>query len=276
MGNMPKIDDQNYLTREQYRQPDRLNARILIHQRFSTNRQGWQPWVFERLCLADTHRLVDLGCGPADLWLENQARIPDGVRIVLGDLSRGMVMEARHRVKDDLRFEYFMADIQSIPLPDHAFDRVVANHMFYHVPDIDRGISEMARILAPGGLAMAATNGPHTMRELYALIREIAPHYEMPPAGAAARFSLENGPVYFEKCFSRVWVEQYEDSLWVTEAQPLIDYLYSSTTLTTGLEGSARNQLLDLFQRRIARDGGIHIGKQGGVILGQRSAGRIK
>lgn len=270
MGFMPKIDDQNYLTREQYRQPDRLNARILIHQRFSTNRQGWQPWVFERLCLADAHRLADLGCGPADLWLENQDRIPDRTRIVLADLSRGMVMEARRRLKNDFRFTCFAADIQSIPLPGNAFDRVVANHMFYHVPDIDRGISEVARILAPGGLAMAATNGLQSMRELYALIREIAPFYEMPPAGAASRFSLENGPRFFEKHFERVWVEHYEDALWVTEAQPLVDYLYSSATLTTGLEGDARNQLLDLFQRRIARDGGIHIGKEGGVILGQR------
>jgi ubiquinone/menaquinone biosynthesis C-methylase UbiE len=267
---MPKIDDQQYLTREQYRQPDRLNVRILIHQRFSTNRQGWQPWVFERLCLADSHRLADLGCGPADLWLENQDRVPDSARIVLGDLSRGMVMEARRRLKNDSRFAFFTTDIQFIPLPSNAFDRVVANHMFYHVPDIDLGISEVARILAPDGLAMAATNGLQSMRELYALIREIAPHYEMPPAGAAARFSLENGPDYFEKYFSRVWVEQYKDSLWVTEAQPLIDYLYSSTTLTTGLEGDARHRLLDLFQRRIARDGGIHIGKEGGVILGQR------
>lgn len=267
---MQKIDDQHYLKEEQYRQPDNLNTRILIHQRFSTNPNKWQPWVFERLALESGHLLTELGCGPGDLWLENIDRIPAGVRLLLGDLSIGMAQEARRRLGGDPRFAFFNADIQSLPLPSAAFDRVVANHMLYHVPDIDRGVAEMARLLKPGGLAAATTNGEATMRELYTLIREVAPGYERPPAGAAGRFSLQNGSAFFERHFSRVWVERYEDSLWVTEAPPLVNYIFSSQTLAAGLDGGVRQQLESYIQRRIARDGGIHIGKEAGVILAQR------
>lgn len=55
---MPKIDDQRYLKEEQYRQPGNLNRRVQIHRRFSTNRQGWQPWLFDRLELESAGRLV--------------------------------------------------------------------------------------------------------------------------------------------------------------------------------------------------------------------------
>lgn len=270
---MPKIDDQRYLKEEQYRRPDNLNARILIHRRFSTNPQGWPAWVFERLELAQGLRLADLGCGPADLWLENQARIPESMRLLLGDLSHGMLLEARRRLGDDPRFTFFNGDIQSLPLPGGAFDRLTANHMLYHVPDIDRAVAEMARLLKPGGLAVAATNGLHTQRELFALIREVAPGYEMPAGGAAARFSLQNGAAFFERHFSRVWVETYPDSLWVTEARPLVEYVYSSATLANGLGGDTRRRLEELFERRIARDGGIAIGKEGGVICASSAPG---
>jgi ubiquinone/menaquinone biosynthesis C-methylase UbiE len=141
--------------------------------------------------------------------------------------------------------------------------------MLYHVPDIDRAAGEMARLLQPGGLAAAATNGENTMAELFDLIREVAPGYRR-PAASAQRFSLSNGAVYFESHFSRVWIERYVDSLWVTEVSPLVDYVFSSATLANGLGENERQALAELFGRRIARDGGIAIGKEGGVILARR------
>jgi ubiquinone/menaquinone biosynthesis C-methylase UbiE len=266
---MPTIDDQRYLKTEQYRDSENLNRRIQIHQRFSTNRQGWPAWLFERLELAGTGRIVDLGCGPGDLWLENQARIPAGVKILLADLSHGMTREARRRLVGDARFGFADLDIQATPFAEGAFERVIANHMLYHVPDIDRAVTEMARLLRPGGLAVAATNGENTMAELFDLVREVAPGYRRPVA-ATQRFSLRNGPTYFERYFSQVRVVRYEDALWVTEVNPLVDYLFSSATLANGLGENEREALVELFGRRIARDGGIAIRKEGGVILARK------
>jgi len=46
---MSKITDPQYLKTEQYKDASNLNARIEIHRRFSTNTQGWFPWIFDML-----------------------------------------------------------------------------------------------------------------------------------------------------------------------------------------------------------------------------------
>jgi SAM-dependent methyltransferase len=49
---MSKISDQEYLLTDQYRDASNLNARIQLHARFSTNKYGWHPWVFDQLELS--------------------------------------------------------------------------------------------------------------------------------------------------------------------------------------------------------------------------------
>ena len=49
----------------------------------------------------------------------------------------------------DLRF-----DVQNIPLEDNSFDTILCNHVLEHVDDDLKAMSEMCRILKPGGLAI--------------------------------------------------------------------------------------------------------------------------
>jgi cyclopropane fatty-acyl-phospholipid synthase-like methyltransferase len=62
--------DQEFLTR-QYRDASKLDARIALHQRFSTNPYGLQAWIFDHLDLPDEAGILDVGCGPGRLWQEN-------------------------------------------------------------------------------------------------------------------------------------------------------------------------------------------------------------
>ena len=61
------------------------------------------------------------------------------------------------------------ADVQQPPIPGRSFDAVVAAWMLYHVPDLDRGLSEVARVLRPGARLVATTNGADHLAELLAL-----------------------------------------------------------------------------------------------------------
>ncbi len=52
-----------------------------------------------------------------------------------------------------------MRDMQSIPYADGAFDFIIAHMMLYHVPSLDKALSEAARTLKGGGEFYCATFG---------------------------------------------------------------------------------------------------------------------
>lgn len=152
------MTDQSYLLEDQYRDPTNLQDRAQLHARFSVNPRGWLPWVFDRFAFGKEARLLDLGCGPGDLWHVNRERIPTGWDITLADLSPGMLDAAATKL-DKARFSYRVADAQDLPFDNDWFDGVIANHMLYHVPDRERALIESRRVLKADGRLYAATNG---------------------------------------------------------------------------------------------------------------------
>jgi hypothetical protein len=56
--------DQDYLLQQQYCDASNLQARIALHQRFSTNSQGLPRWFLEQLQIPENGRVLELGCGP--------------------------------------------------------------------------------------------------------------------------------------------------------------------------------------------------------------------
>jgi hypothetical protein len=55
--------DPEYLTR-QYRDASNLNARIALHERFSTNSYGLPRWIFDNFELQEQASILEAGCGP--------------------------------------------------------------------------------------------------------------------------------------------------------------------------------------------------------------------
>src|SRR5689334_8720761 len=109
---MPHGADQHYLLNRQYRDASNLQARMQLHERFSTCREAWHPWVFNHLQLRDAARVLEVGCGPGTLWRENLGRIPGGWEITLSDFSPGMLREAAQNLRErqpGFQFEQFDA-----------------------------------------------------------------------------------------------------------------------------------------------------------------------
>jgi SAM-dependent methyltransferase len=180
--------------------------------------------VYDQFDLPDEARLLEIGCGTGSLWSENFDRIPDGWEITLTDASPGMVAEAKRNLGDSRRFVFRVADGQELPFEDGTFDAVVANHMLYHVPNRPRELSEIARVLREGGTLYAATNGMEHLRELVGMLRVLDPtHRSESIATDLPGFTLENGAEQLSPWFPEVSLRQYEGSLIVTEAKPLVD-----------------------------------------------------
>jgi ubiquinone/menaquinone biosynthesis C-methylase UbiE len=196
---MSSISDQDYLLSSQYKTAANLNARIRLHELYSTNRYGWFRWLFDRLDLPARATVLEVGCGPGTLWLENLARVPEGWDVTLTDLSPGMVEEARSNLQGSGRgFKFRQTDAMSIPYPDGSFDAVLSMFMLYHVPDRGKAIGEMRRVLKPHGKLYVATLGSMHMYEVYELLNrfdaEAAARLPFgPPGPHRLGFVLETG-----------------------------------------------------------------------------------
>jgi SAM-dependent methyltransferase len=160
------------LVREQYATDANLRARIELHERFSTSPLSYPRWVFDGYDFGAEADVLEVGCGNGLIWRENLDRIPDGWRLMLTDLSPGMVETVRNAFGD--RAEYAVADAQELPFADGSFDAVIANHMLFHVPDRPRALAEIARVLRPGAAFRATTIGLDHLRRL----RELVPPRE--------------------------------------------------------------------------------------------------
>lgn len=241
-----------------------------LHERFSTNHYGWMRWAFDQLELASEARVLEPGCGSAAMWAKNHARIPAGWRVVLSDLSPGMVAEAQRSLGAlRRRFGFMVVDIQALPFGDACFDAVIAHHMLCHVPNIGVALSEVRRVLRPGATLYAATNGQRHMRELGELAKAF--HRGMTCASGEYSFSLENGAAQLGEWFEDTELRRYEDSLAVTEADPLVAYILSSLGDAPSLvAGDRSGELAAHLRRQLSVRGVIHITKDVGLFVSLR------
>lgn len=239
---------------EQYATDANLRARITLHQRFSTAREDWHRWLFDRVAPDPNARILEVGCGPAEFWKRNLDRIDPSWELTLTDLSPGMIGAAREVLGD--RAEYAVADAQELPFADESFDVVLASHMLYHVPDRPKGLAEIRRVLVPGGRFHAAANGDRHMRQLDELV---GGDWDFTRLGDL--FGLENGLAQLEAFFLDVREERMESGLAVTEVEPLVAYVASSSTFHGDIDRIRRDA-----EATFAREGVFRIEAHPGVL----------
>ncbi|MEW5871266.1 MAG: class I SAM-dependent methyltransferase [Chloroflexota bacterium] len=269
---MPKDPNSAAELAEQYRTAGNLNARIYLHQRFSRNQYGWQRWVFDQLELPANARILELGCGPGDLWGENLARLPQGWEVTLSDFSEGMLAQARGRLeglRPEKPFEFEMIDAQARPYPlaDECLDGVIANHMLYHLSERAAALAEIRRVLKPGGRLYATTVGQEHLVEIYQMLLRFEPAAR--PWGAVANpFLLENGAGQLAPWFEPVSLRRYEDALIVSEAKPLVDFILSGWF---EIEEEQLPRFQAFVEDEIRQSGGaFHIRKDSGMFVATR------
>jgi ubiquinone/menaquinone biosynthesis C-methylase UbiE len=261
---MADLSDQQYLLQSQYKDASNLKARIQLHIRFSQNHFDWQRWVFDHLNIQPSSAILELGCGPGNLWVNNLDRIPVNWKITLSDFSPGMLREAQQNLQNSEHpFTYRIIDAQSIPLEDQSLDIVIANHMLYHVPDRAKALAEIRRVLKPGGRFYAATNTQDYMQELDELIR---PFVDPSPKESMSRvaFSLESGAAELAQWFTHVEAYRNIDQLVVTETEPLMAYILSGY-LKAVMAREKVAALRALIEQSIASEGAIRINKISGL-----------
>ncbi|HEY1617163.1 MAG TPA: class I SAM-dependent methyltransferase, partial [Streptosporangiaceae bacterium] len=139
------------------------------------------------------------------------------------DLSLGMLRSASHP-------ELVNADVTALPFRDGWADVIVAPHMLYHVPDRAAAAGEFRRVLAPGGVLIAVTNGEGHLRELREVAQRVVgqPGWRM-RSPATESFRLENGADQLAVAFGSVRRVLPRDAAPVVITDPAVaaDYVAS-------------------------------------------------
>jgi SAM-dependent methyltransferase len=176
-----------------------------------------------------------------------------------------MVREARGQLGAcEYPFKFGVVDAQAIPFAGGRFDAVVANHMLYHVPDRHKALSELHRVLKPGGRLYASTVGRTHLQEMGDLVRRFDSAAASEFANVSNPFVLENGHDQIRSWFSDVSLHRYEDALVVTQAEPLIAYILSGFAKDL-LVGDRREPFARFVRQELASRGSIYITKDSGL-----------
>ncbi len=271
---MSKFQDPVFLASDQYKDAGNLNARIQLHERYSTNPYGWFRWVFDQIELPPQAYILEVGCGSGKLWSENLERIPPMWKVILSDFSQGMVNGCLTRLAGEHnQFGFCVSDAMTIPFPEATFETVVADHMLYHVPERKRALAEIARVLKSHGTLYAATNGEKHLLELDQLLEQ---YYSSTEEGLYQgkfnkSFTLENGATQLTPWFNQVEVRRYEDWLVVTQAEPLLAYIYSMIPRWGIKAGTGEEVMLEqAIHDTISREGCLRIQKSSGLFMAKK------
>ena len=263
-----------YLHEVQYKDPSNLNARVELHQRYSTNRQGLHRWIFDYLLERADGRILELGSGPGHLWRRNLDRIPASFPLILSDVSHGMITAAKRELSNaPVHFHYTVIDAQSIPLPSNSFNIVIANHMIYHIPDIPKAIEDMHRIISRDGCLLAATNGDDHLHEIHDLVHSIEPSILFGSSDLKdihiIPFTLNNGRELLRTSFERVLQFKFDDELIITEVEPLVQYILSFPGNAREVFASEEklSELKSTIAERIRKHGTFYATKSAGLFV---------
>ena len=243
------------VVKNQYTTSANLETRISIHDKYSRNKQPFGEWIVSHYDLHPSERVLELGCGTGSMW--KTVLPPEGCRITLTDLSPGMLDAARHATLH-LNAEYVVCDAMDICWPDNSFDVVIANMMLYHVPDIDKALSEIRRVLKPEGRFYAATFGEHGATE--AVLDMLAL-----PSSFNHRFTLQNGKEQLASYFEHIETDFRPDALEITNIDDLIAYLRSMAGMTV-LADIPDHQLREVFETHM-QNGTLVLPKEYGIFI---------
>ncbi len=246
---------------QQYQTTDLLRIRVETHARYSERQIDLDAECVRALGLTGGEALLDVGCGPGAFPRYLRAHGHTGGLAGL-DQSAAMIAAATE-ASDGLAIEWFMGKANALPFPDGAFAIISARHMLYHLPDIPSALREFARVVGPGGIVLAVTNGQRGLPHIDALRADMLAHFGLPvPPSPAATFGIENAPSILRTVYPTVEETILSNAFVFTEPEPIVRYVMTmmavqQTAEHPNLLAEVHDWLTAETTRRLAAMGGI-------------------
>jgi ubiquinone/menaquinone biosynthesis C-methylase UbiE len=235
-----------------------------------------QMWLgnegLRRAGLASGMRLLDVAAGSGALSIP-AARL--GAQVLATDQSPVMLglLEERAR-KEGLRIETRVMDGHALELDDHSFEIAGSQFGVMLFPDMPKGISEMARVVRPGGRVLMNVYGdPHEIEFLGFLvgaIQAVRPDFTGPPMDPPPLpFQLQDPERLRKQLASaglrEIKVETITEATkfqsgeelwdWLVWSNPIVETMLGALSLTSDERGAIRQALDRLVRERAGQSG---------------------
>lgn len=224
----------------------------------------------DALSLHTGERVLEIGCGGGFYAYEAAKCVGSTGRVCAIEISEEQIQAAKEYCAEYAWVEYQMADAVNLPFEGAEFDAVYCTQVLEYVPEIERALKEIHRVLRPGGrvLILATnwsslvwhSNSPKRMERVLKAWEEHAPYPDL-PASLTGRLRqagiqpLRQTPIpiintsYHENSFSywiarmirafvvgRRTMTEAEADAWLSEFEDLEqkeEYHFSSTPVMT-------------------------------------------
>lgn len=211
-------------------------------------------------------KVIELGTGPGFFWTIHDLNIPDDSTVILSDISEDILYETEANLMNmNHNFSFEKIDAMNISYPDDYFDIVIANHVLYHVEDIYIALSEIKRILKPGGTFYSSTLGKNNFIELEEIFLKYNADFSEKFNFHKRKFLMDNGREILEKYFSSVDIYRFEDKKEIPDFNSLYDYYLFSGYLSE--EEIQNKKFYNFLMSYFNKEGKIFITKDSGLFV---------
>jgi len=205
---------------------DDLIKRIDIHNQYGS--KDIDKWMLDILPLQKGQNLLDIGCGAGKQCFSYYRHLQGEASITGGDVSDELLAQAiktNHEISDAINF--IKLDFDSpFNLSDNFFDLASCCFAIYYATDIPFTISEIHRVLKPGGVLFTTGPMPENKQLFYEIIRE-ATGKEIPPMPGSSRYASAILSEIKSR-FSEVAVHIFENPLVFESVDPFMEYTRAS------------------------------------------------
>lgn len=149
--------------------------------------------IIRDLAIKPGSRVLDVGTGTGVLLPFLVEAVGPTGSIVALDIAEEMLARARAK-NGDRNIEYVLGDITCTPFQEATFDEIICNSCFPHVRDKSGAVSEMARILKPGGrVVICHTKSREAVNELHRSLGGVVANDLLPEDGEMRKLFEESG-----------------------------------------------------------------------------------
>jgi len=252
-----------------------LAKRINIHDQYGN--RNIDEWMLDLLGIKPGIKILDVACGSGKQCLSYYQKLNGNAEIIGGDVSSELLQQAS-KISEEKNYSITFINLdfnKPFQFADNHFDLLSCCFAIYYSEDIPFTISEMHRILKPGGSLFVTGPMPENKKIFYDVIKE-ATNKPIPRMPGSSRFSSEIMDT-MKSQFSDVELHIFENPLTFRSVEPFLEYTRASLSEDRKLwddffQGKEdfehiMSQIKDVAEKYLAKDGKLVMTKVVGGIL---------